>query len=630
MSPPAAAARTRRGPDPAEPRTLCGAFQRVAARDPETVALREAGGGRQLTWREYAAQVREAAGGLAGLGVRRGDTVAMMMANRTEFYPLDVAAQHLGATSFSVYNTLSPAQLGHVLANSNARVVICEASYVERIRSCDCEVQTIICLDGAPTGTIPAEELPACAPADFDFEAHWQAIGPQDVATLIYTSGTTGNPKGVEMTHANLLFELHAVAAVLPVVFGDRVVSYLPSAHIADRLTALYFQMMFGTQVTTVDDPKRIVSALQDCRPTIWGGVPRVWEKLKAGIELAASGEPDERVSATTEWALSVARQRGEAELEGRAPSEELLREWERAEDAVLAQLRERFGLIEVRWAVSGAAPINRTTLAFFRGLGLPVTEIWGMSELSCIASVVPPERHRPGTVGRLLDGMEGRVAPDGEFLVRGPLVMRGYRGEPEKTSEAIDANGWLHTGDVITADDDGYLRIVDRKKELIINAAGKNMSPSNIENAVAAASPLIGSVVAIGEARAYIAALVVLDREVAAAVAAHLGFDDLEPERLAAHPAILKTVSRAVAVGNAELSRVEQVKRFTVVPEWWEPGGEQLTPTLKLRRQAIAERYAALIEMLYAAPRPDSVLEPEAPGSGAPGGGPAGRRPRA
>jgi len=243
------------------------------------------------------------------------------------------------------------------------------------------------------------------------------------------------------------------------------------------------------------------------------------------------------------------------------------------------------------------------------------------MSELSCIASVVSPERHRPGTVGRLLDGMEGRVAPDGEFLVRGPLLMRGYRGEPEKTSEAIDAEGWLHTGDVITVDDDGYLQIVDRKKEIIINAAGKNMSPSNIENAVAAASPLIGSVVAIGEARAYITALGVLDSDAAAAVAARLGFEDLAPERIAAHPATVQAVNRAVAAGNQELSRVEQVKRFTIVPEWWEPGGEQLTPTLKLRRRAIAERYAALIESLYADPRPDSVLEPEAPASAAAAG---------
>ncbi|WP_139808048.1 fatty acid--CoA ligase FadD11, partial [Mycobacterium avium] len=483
------------------PATLCEAFQRNAAIDPDAVVLRTPGATQTLTWRELAEQVRKVAAGLAGLGVRRGDTVSLMMANRIEFYPLEIGAQHLGATSFSVYNTLPAEQLTYLFDNAGTKVAICEQQYVDRIRASGVPVEHIVCIDGAPPGTISVEQLYATAPRDFDFESTWRSVRPDDVVTLIYTSGTTGNPKGVEMTHANLLFECHALNAVLPSKFGDRVTSYLPSAHIADRAMGLYGLEVFGAQVTVVDDPRAIAAALPDVRPTVWAAVPRIWEKLKAGIEFTVANEQDEATRAALQWAMSVAAQRAAALVAGEQIPDELATEWARADKLVLSKLRERLGFGELRWAVSGAAPIPKETLAFFAGIGIPIAEVWGMSELSCVAAVSHPRDARLGSVGKLLPGLEGKIADDGEFLVRGPLVMKGYRKEPAKTAEAIDADGWLHTGDILEADAQGYLRVVDRKKELIINAAGKNMSPANIENAILAACPMIGVMITIGDA---------------------------------------------------------------------------------------------------------------------------------
>ena len=595
------------------PATLCEAFQRTAAIDPDAVALRTPGDTQTLTWREYADQVRQVAAGLAGLGVRRGDTVSLMMANRVEFYPLEVGAQHVGAISFSVYNTLPAEQLVYLFDNADTKVVMCEAQYVDRIRASGADIEHIVCLDGSPEGTLSVDDLIAAGPDDFDFESSWRAVQPDDVATLIYTSGTTGNPKGVEMTHANLLFQAFAVDEVLGVRFGDRSTSFLPSAHIADRMGALYQQEVFGTQITTVSDSRAIAAALPDVRPTIWGAVPRVWEKLKAAIEFAAANEPDETKRMGLQWGLAVAAKKAEALIAGEPVPDDVAAEWAQADELVLSKLREKLGLEQVRHAVSGAAPIPKETLAFFVGLGIPISEVWGMSELSCIATVSHPSDARLGTVGKLVPGMEGRIAEDGEFLVRGPLVMKGYRKEPQKTAEAVDEDGWLHTGDILEADEDGYLKVVDRKKELIINAAGKNMSPANIENSIKAACPLIGVMLVVGDARPYNTALVVLDAESAAPYAAQRGLADSSPETLAAQPDVIAEIAAGMAEGNAKLSKVEQIKRFRVLPTFWEPGGDEITLTMKLKRKPIHEKYGAEIDELYAADIADAVYEPKA-----------------
>lgn len=591
--------------------TLPEAFQHIAGRAPEAVALRTPGDGQTLTWAQYARRVRVLAAGLAGIGVGRGDTVALMMSNRLEFYPLEVAAQHLGATSFSVYNTLPSGQLAHVLGNAGARVVICEPRYVDRLRDSGIRFDHIVCVGDAVAGTLSVPELIASGAADFDFEAAWRSVRADDIATLIYTSGTTGNPKGVETTHANILFQVYGIAEVLGIDFGDTITSFMPSAHIADRLTGLYVQEVLGTQVTCVPDPKLIAPALSDLRPTIWGAVPRVWEKLKAAIEFAVSGEPDEQRREAMRWALSVARRRSTYQLAGEPVPDDVAAEWHRADALVLRGLRAGIGLDRVRWALSGAAPISSDTLGFFAGLGIPVTEIWGMSELSCICSVSHPREARLGTVGRLLPGMQARRAADGELQVRGPLVMKGYRGLAEQTAQAIDAEGWLSTGDIVTIDADGHLTVVDRKKELIINAAGKNMSPAVIENTIKAGTPLIGTIAAIGEGRPYNTALIVLDAEAVESYARQQDIADRSVAALAVEPEIIDAVRTAVAAGNDRLSRVEQIKRFRILPVFWEPGGEETTLTMKLRRRVVGEKYAAEIEQLYSEPISPAVYEP-------------------
>ena len=593
------------------PATLCEAFGRTAAIQPDAVALRTPGDTQTLTWRELAAQVHKVAAGLSGLGVRRGDTVSLMMANRIEFYPFEIGAQHLGAASFSVYSTLPAEQLTYLFDNAGTKVAICEAQYVDRIRASGARIEHLVCIDGSPPGTISVDDLYAAAPTDFDFESTWRAVQADDVATLIYTSGTTGNPKGVEMTHANLLFEAYALDAVLPSRFGDRVTSFLPTAHIADRVMGLYSLEVFGALVTVVSDPRAIAAALPDARPTVWGAVPRVWEKLKAGIEFMIASETDDVTRQALQWAMSVAAKRAAALVAGAAMPDDLAAEWAKADELVLSKLRERLGFGELRWAVSGAAPIPKETLAFFAGIGIPIAEVWGMSELSCVATVSHPREARLGSVGKLLPGLEGKVADDGEFLVRGPLVMKGYRKEPAKTAEAIDADGWLHTGDILDGDSDGYLRVVDRKKELIINASGKNMSPTNIENAILAACPMVGAMVTIGDGRPYNTALMVFDADSVGPYAAQHGLADASPAALAADSEVIARIAAGVAEGNTKLARVEQIKRFRVLPALWEPGGDEITLTMKLKRRRIVEKYAAEIEELYASePGPD-IHEP-------------------
>ena len=583
--------------------TLCEAFQATVAGHADEVALRTADGSVELSFAEYAARVRRIAAGLAALGVRRGDTVALLMSNRPEFHLCDTAAIHLGATPFSVYNTLAPEQIAHLFANARNRVVIAERAHLDRVRAARGDRQDpahIVCVDGPAEGALSLHDLEETGDPAFDFERAWRAVEPDDVLTLIYTSGTTGPPKGVEITHANMLAECHAVAQVLPIRPGARITSYLPSAHIADRWSSHYNQMVFGIQVTSVADPRAVAAVLPALRPTVWGAVPRVVEKLKSALEAAIAADPDEQRRAATRAAIDLGVHVVRLRQAGEPVPEEVAAQLVAADERVLSKLRARLGLDQAEWILIGAAPLARDVHQFLLGLGLPVAELYGMSECSCVVTACPAGEVRIGSVGRALPGVELRIAGDGELLVRGPVVMRGYRGQPEQTAEAIDADGWMHTGDIATVDGDGHVRIVDRKKELIINAAGKNMSPANIEQQLRAASPLVGQCVVIGDARPYNVALLVLDPDGAAAHARAHGLPDAGVEAVAADPEVRRLVAGAVERANETLSRVEQIKRYELLAEEWLPGGDELTPTMKLKRKPIAAKYAATIDALY------------------------------
>jgi long-subunit acyl-CoA synthetase (AMP-forming) len=378
-------------------------------------------------------------------------------------------------------------------------------------------------------------------------------------------------------------------------------VSFLPSAHIADRGVLHYGQMIWGFTITSCPDATQVFAHAVEARPTRFGSVPRMWEKLMAALRAGFAAEPDEGKRQAIERAIELGLAKVRAEQRGQTLGPELEDACRQADAEIFSAVRARIGFDRCEHYMIGAAPAPLEVFEFFAALGIPICEVWGMSELSCVATLMPADGIRFGTVGKPLPGVEIRIAGDGEVLVRGEIVMAGYRNQPEKTAETVDGDGWLYTGDIGDLDDDGYLKIVDRKKELIINAAGKNMSPANIEAQLKQGSPLIGQAVAIGDSRPYNVALIVLDPDASAAFAQRNGLPDPSPEALAGDPSVLAEVSAAVARANSHLARVEQIKRFTVLPLDWSPAGEELTPTMKLKRKPIAEKYAAEIDALYA-----------------------------
>ncbi|MGW1737264.1 AMP-dependent synthetase/ligase [Nocardia sp. NPDC001965] len=589
--------------------TVPAAFQQTLTLRPDAVALRTVGGTQQITWREYGERVRELAAGLSALGLRRGDTLGVMLTNRPEFNLLDTAALHLGATPFSVYNTCSPEQIAHAFTNAGNKIVVTEQQFLDTIRAADVPLDHIVIVDGPAEGTTSLADLQARPDPEFDFDAAWQAVEPGDLVTIIYTSGTTGPSKGVELDHRNVLAQITALnSGPMDVGLDDRAISYLPAAHVADRISGHAINLVTGIQITTVPDPREIAAALPDARPTVFFGVPRVWQKIKSGVEAKLAAETGVRKT-IAEWAVATGIAAARADLTGTGHGPLLHLQHRIAEKLLLGKVRAALGLGDLRVASSGAAPIPPETLEFFLGLGFCVSEVWGMSETSGVATFTELDRPRPGSVGRPVDGIELRLAEDGEVLVRGEIVTRGYRGMADKTAEALDPDGWLHTGDIGVLADDGYLRIIDRKKEMIINASGKNIAPSNVENAVKAASSLVGQVVALGEARPYITALIVLDADMAALRAKDID-TAADIASLAGRPEIIEDVRAAVAAGNAKLSRVEQIKRFVIVDTVWEPGGDELTPKMSLKRVPIATKYADRITDLYTDPLPESVIE--------------------
>ena len=547
------------------------AFQQTAARLGDGTAIVD--GDRTVTWNELRSLARAAAGGLASLGVSKGDTVALMLNNRLEFFPIDLGAVTLGAVPFSIYQTASPEQIAYVVGDAGAKVAIVEKGFLEIFEKARKElpdVEHLIVLDG-DGGTGSYEDLLAADP-DFDDEAAAAGVGLDDLLTLIYTSGTTGPPKGVELTHRNLLGLVAGVDDLIDFPEeGGKIISWLPAAHIAERGAHYYLPLSKGGSVTVCPDPRQIIEFLPTVRPTWFFAVPRVWEKLKAGLETMLASLPDEQRE-PAQKGLEAAIAKVRAEQAGEAVPEEVVAAAAAMEEQMFANLRAHLGLDQVLAVNVGAAPTPVEVLEFFHAIGIPVAELWGMSETCGAATVNPPGKVKLGTVGPPLPG-----------------------------AETLDEERWLATGDIGEIDEDGYLRIVDRKKELIINAAGKNMSPASIESHLKAASPLIGQAVAIGDARPYNVALIVLDPEYAPAWAAKQGIDADGVAALAENEQVLAAVQAAVDEANAKMSRVEQIKRFELLPEDWLPGGDELTPTMKLKRRPIADKYEAEIEGLYA-----------------------------
>jgi long-subunit acyl-CoA synthetase (AMP-forming) len=570
--------------------TLAEAFRITAEDHADRVAVRTKDDEVSLTWGELRERVDALAGGLAALGVERGDNVALMLANRPEFHIADLAVMTLGATPFSIYGTFSPEQIAYVVGDAGARVALIESAFAEPFAAAGTDVEHVLVLEDG----WPADET-------FDAEAHWRAVEPEDIVTLIYTSGTTGPPKGVQLEHRNLIAATKLTESLIQFPDGAKVISWLPAAHIAERMAHHYLPVVFAMTITTCDNPREIVGYLPAVRPTWFFAVPRIWEKLKAGMESFLMDPTHPDAARNQAWLAGAAR-KVELEQAGEEVPPDLVRTVEEADRELFAGLRSMLGLDEAISVNVGAAPTPREVLVFFHAIGIPLAELWGMSETCGAGACNPPGRVKIGTVGPPGPGVEVRLGDDGELLIRSDVVMPGYRNAPGQTAEALDSDRWLHTGDIAEIDEDGYIRIVDRKKEIIINAAGKNMSPANIESTLKGASPLIGQVCVIGDGRRYNTALIVLDADFAPAWAAQNGIAASDLASLARDERMRAAVQAGVDAANAQLARVEQIKKFSVVEGDWLPGGDEITPTMKLKRKPIAGKYAMQIEEMYSA----------------------------
>ncbi len=588
-----------------EGRTVCTEFLATVRRHGGARALRsmaEDGSWTEWTFDQFASDVAKVASGLRELGIGKGDRVVLMMRNRPEFHIADMAVLFLGGTPISIYNSSSADQIAYLAGHCEAKLAIVEdQGFLERFTDADDELPALkskVMIEGADgdAGVTSWQDLLAASPIDLD-EACANTTS-DDLATVIYTSGTTGNPKGVMLSHRNICWTVESLVESFEfeTTLGKRLVSYLPMAHVAERMVSHYGGAFLGYDIATCPEPGRIADYAREVRPNIIFGVPRVWEKVYAGVNAALAADPEKKrqVDEAVEAAIPIT----EAMVDGTITKEQQ-ETYDFLDAVAFSTIRQLVGLDEVELAVTGAAPIPPELIRWFRAIGVPLSEVYGMSENSgpmCFS----PWKPKVGTVGPACPGVEVRIADDGEVLCRGGLVFEGYLNDPEKTAEAIDEDGWLHSGDIGTMDEDGYVTIVDRKKELIITAGGKNVSPANLEAALKMI-PLVGQAAAVGDNRPFIAALLVLDPEVAPAWAAQHGLGDKSLAELAEEPAVIAEVEKGLAEVMAGFNNAERVKKFKLVGEEWLPDSDMLTPTSKLKRRGVAGRYAKEIEELYA-----------------------------
>ena len=600
-------------------RTLCDELRHVAETSGDAWAYSDeavtgAGDGWQsLTWSQARQQVLETAAGFAALGLAPGERVALMLPNCSEHVLADLGAVHAGGLGVTLYATLAPEQIAYVAADCDARIAVlngaAELARWQPILEQLPGITKIIVRDPAacPAGdrymtwadfAALGRERYAAGPGEI--AARVAAIKPDDPLALLYTSGTTGNPKGVLLTHRNVLYQMAAADTMGLVTPRVRWVSYLPLAHIAERMLSIYAPIHVVGHVHFCPDATQLVRVIGKVRPTAFFGVPRVWEKVRAGIQALLRAEQDEDKRAAVQQAMDIGRRYVESCQYGQTTSPELAAQFQAAHERVLGPVRSLLGLGEATSVLSGAAPLPPDVAAFLAGLGMKILDVYGMTETTGAFTANTPTEFRLGTVGRPVPGMEVRIAEDGEILVRGPLTTPGYLNRPDLTEALIDADGWLRTGDIGTIDADGFVSVTDRKKELVITAGGENIAPAAVENALVA-HPLIGQALAYGDRRPYMVALLTLDGEAAPAWARARGITAGSLAALASDPQVLAEVAAGVAAANERLARVQQVKRWRLLPVEWTAETEELTPTLKLKRRVVHAKYADVIDSLYA-----------------------------
>ena len=602
--------------------TLIERFHERVSQHPERVALRHkvAGEWRDITWRDYGDIVARGAKALLGQGFKHGDKISLLSLNRPEWHFADIAAMAIGGATAAIYSTNSPEQVAYIVDHSDSKVAFVDSpeqlSKILKMRSELTKLEKVVVFEGYE-GDADAEFVVTwdewLASGDSvsatEYREATSAVKPEDLGTFVYTSGTTGPPKAVMLTHSNIWWTATHSEQHIPInPENGRALSYLPLSHIAERMISHYLQIYYGTQTWFAESLETLLPDLQACKPTYFFGVPRVWEKFYAGIQAKmATADPNDRKTKLAKKAIELGRQVTTAEQEAvarggtfsdaKVPLGTKLQHTA-LDKVVLSKVRAALGLDECQLALSAAAPLNPDLIWFFHSIGIKITEGYGQSEDNGPTSWNPPASNKIGTVGTPFPELEVKIAEDGEILVRGGNVMPGYYKDEKATKETIDEEGWLHSGDVGELDEFNYLKITDRKKDLIITAGGKNIAPQEIENRIKFHS-LISQVVVIGDRRPFLTALITLDEEKAPSWGSEQGIEG-DVAAIANHERTIKEIEGAINEVNKKLAKVEGVKKFRVLERDFLQEENEITPTMKVKRKQINEMYADVIEGMY------------------------------
>jgi long-chain acyl-CoA synthetase len=567
--------------------------------------VRGPAGWKPTSYRTYASEVRAVAKSLIALGFQPRQTTCILGFNRPEWVLMDFATMCAGGAPAGIYTTCSPSEVAYIIRHAESPIVLVEnKEQWEKVRAERAnlpDLKHVVMMQGAPAIDDPMvlgwEQFLSKGEGILDakVDERIKALEPSQLATLIYTSGTTGPPKGVMLSHENLAWTADCAKGLVGSGPDDRSLSYLPLSHIAEQMFTIHGPITGGSAVYFAESIEKVPENLKEVQPTIFFGVPRIWEKFHAGIS-ARLGQATGVKKTLATWAMNTAGKVAELRSQGKEPEGFLAAQYRLAQKLVFSKLKPAIGLGSARICVSGAAPIAKEVLEFFAKLDILVLEVYGQSEDTGPTSFNQPNKFKLGTVGPIIPGIEVKIAEDGEILVKGKNVFMGYYKEPEATAETLSPDGWLHSGDLGAIDQNGFLSITGRKKEIIITAGGKNIAPKNLEASLKN-HPLINEAVVIGDRRKYLTALITLDPDASKTFAADAGISN---GKLHQDKRLLDEIQRAVDATNAEVARVEQIKKFKVLDRNFSVETGELTPTLKVKRKIVNQNFASEIESMY------------------------------